>query len=358
MESKYTIEFDKAIPKVLFDNKVSVIFSTYQAGRLMLIGSLDGNKLQQIPIPFKKPMGIAVKANQLAIAGLDEICFFASNTSVVDSLKYNEKKIDQVYVFRGSHNTSSLDIHDISYTKNNQIIGINTLFSCICKFDLTHNFIPIWKPKFISELVPEDRCHLNGLAMLNGKPKFVTALGSTNKKEGWRKDIMESGILVDVDSNEIILDGLAMPHSPTIINNELYLLESGNGRLIKVDVANKSFQVIYEFNKFVRGMKYYKGILFIGQSKIREGSKAFNDLDVVYSSKNAGIIIFDLRTKASFGKITYLDTIEEIYDVDLIEGFCKPAIITRLNEKSKNLIVTPKNIFWRKLKPKQKKKKD
>ena len=353
MESRYTIEFDKEIPKVLFDNKISIIFSTYQAGRLMIIGSVDGFNLQQIPIPFKKPMGIALHKNQLAVAGLDEICFFSGNTSVVDSLKYNEKKIDQVYVFRGAFNTSSLDIHDISYGKKG-IWGVNTLFSCLCTFDVRYNFVPKWKPSFISELIPEDRCHLNGLAMLNGEPKYVTALSSTDDKEGWRKDIMNSGVVIDVVSNEIILDGLAMPHSPTIIDGELYVLESGNGRLIKVDIEKKSYEVIYEFNKFVRGMKYYKGILFIGLSKIREGSKAFNDLDVLYSSKKAGIIVFDLRTKTSFGKITYSDTVEEIYDVDLIEGYCKPAIITRLNKKSKNIIVTPENIFWRKLKEKKK----
>ena len=350
MESKYQIEFDKEIPKVLFDNKLSLIFSTYQAGRLMIIGSSDGVNLLQIPIPFKKPMGIAISGENMAIAGFDEICFFAGNTYVAKSLKNNEK-IDQAFVFRGAYNTSFLDIHDISYGIK-EIWGVNTLFSCICTFDVTHNFVPKWKPSFITELMPEDRCHLNGLAMLNGKPKYVTALSTTNTKDGWRKDIMNTGVVIDVKKNEIIVDGLSMPHSPTIINDELYVLESGNGRLIKVNPENKTFDVIYQFNKFVRGMKHYGGVLFIGLSKIRESSKTFNDLDVIYSSKKAGIIVFDLRTRTSFGQILYDNTVEEIYDVDVIEGYCKPAIITRLNKKSKHVIVTPENVFWRKMKEK------
>jgi len=354
MEPKYNIQFDKEIPKVLHDNKISLVFSTYQASRLMIIGCTDGNILQQIPIPIKKPMGIAIRENELAVAALDEIHFFAGETKLVDSLKYNEKKIDQVYVFRGSYNTSSLDIHDITFC-NNELWGVNTLFSCLCTFSFNSNFIPKWQPYFIDELMPEDRCHLNGLALKNGKPKYVTALSSTNSKEGWRKDIMESGIIMDVESNEIIIDGLAMPHSPTIINDELYVLESGNGRLIKVNTETKSYEVVHEFNKFIRGMKYYGGVLFIGLSKIRENAKAFKDLDVVYSSKKAGVIVFDLRTKTSFGEITYDNTIEEIYDVNIIKGYCKPAIITKLNEKSKNIIVTPERVFWKKKKEKEEK---
>ena len=351
MESKYNIDFDKEIPKILWENKISIIFSTYQAGRLMIIGSSDGYNLQQIPIPFKKPMGITIKGKELAVAGLDEICFFSSNENVVKSIKNNYKNIDHLYIYRGSYNTSSIDIHDISYGEN-EIWGVNTLFSCLCKFDLSHNFVPKWKPNFISDIAPEDRCHLNGLAMLNGKPKYVTALSDTNIKEGWRKDIMNSGVVIDVEKNEIIIDGLSMPHSPTIVNDELYVLESGNGRLIKINTEKKTFDVIYQFNKFVRGMKHYGGVLFIGLSKIRESSKTFNDLDVIYSSKNAGLIVFDLRTKTPFGKIIYNNTIEEIYDVDIIEGYCNPAIITRINKKSKNIIVTPKNIYWRTFKEK------
>ena len=351
MDSKY-IQFDNEVANLLFKNKISILFSTYQANQLMVIGSNDGTHIQQSPIPVEKPMGIAVKNNKLAVATKDEIHFFAKNDELVSSLKNNTGKIDSIYVFRGAYNTGFLDIHDITYAKK-ELWGINTLFSCLCTFDLESNFTKRWSPYFIDKLVPEDRCHLNGLAMKNGKPKYVTALSSTNTKEGWRKNIMENGILMDVEKNDIILEGLAMPHSPTIINNNLYLLESGNGRLIKVSIEKKSFEVIYEFNKFVRGMKYSKGLLFVGVSKIRENSKAFNDLDVVYSSKNAGIIILDMKTKTTRGKITYSEIIEEIYDVNLIEGFCKTGIITRSNEKSKNLIITPNQIFWRDLKNKR-----
>ena len=347
MEDKYNIDFDKEIASVLHKANISIVFSTYQAGRIMVIGSLDGHKLHQIPISFKKPMGIAVEGSKLAVAGLDEVLFFSNNENIVNTIKLNDKNFDTVYVQRGAYNTSSLDIHDIHFG-DGVLWGVNTLFSCICTFDINYNFRPKWKPNFISRLSPEDRCHLNGMAMKDGLPKYVTALSKTDSKEGWREDVMNTGLLMEVPSSEIVLDNLAMPHSPTLINDELYLLESGSGKLLKVNLQEKSYDVIYNFGRFVRGMVHHKGLLIIGASKIRETSKSFEGLDVKENSKNAGIIIFDLRTKTIFGELNYSNTVEEIYDVNIIDGFKKPAIINQLDDRCKEIIVFPKNVYWRK----------
>ena len=355
-KSKLNIIFDKEIPKLLFENNISVIFSTYQAGRLMIIGSLDGYNIHQIPIAYKKPMGIAIEENRIAVASLDEISFFTFNDHVIQSIQPNHENLDRMYLYRASYNTSSLDIHDIDFDQTG-LWGVNTLFSCLCKFTLAYNFSPRWKPHFITEVTPEDRCHLNGLALENGSPKYVSALSSTNVKGGWRKDIMNTGIIMDVEKNEILCNGLGMPHSPRIINGELYFLESARGKLFKWNTEKKQKELIYNFNRFVRGIKHYKGVLFIAFSKIRKTSESFQKVAVKENSKNAGFIIFDLRTRTPFGELLYEDTIDEIYDINIIDGAKKPGIITKLNKKHKNIIVTPKGVFWRKNDKKNDKKK-
>lgn len=347
MEKKLDIKFDPTIPKVLFDNKLTIIFSTYQAGRLMMIGSSDGYNIQQTPITYKKPMGIAVEENRIAIASFDEISFYTSNDHIIDTA--NLKNFDRMYLYRASYNTNTLDIHDIHFDQSG-VWGVNTLFSCLCKFTLQSSFSPRWKPPFITDIVPEDRCHLNGLALENNKPKYVTALSSTDHKDGWREDIMNSGILMDVTTNEILCENLAMPHSPRIINNELYFLESARGKLFKWNSVKKEKELIYNFNRFIRGIKHFKGILFIAFSKIRENSKSFNKVEVKENSKNAGFTIFDLRTKTSFGELLYNTTIDEIYDLNIIEGCHKPGMITKSNKNNKNIIVTPQSVFWKKIK--------
>ena len=161
---------------------------------------------------------------------------------------------------------------------------------------------------------------------------------------------MNSGILMDVTTNEILCENLAMPHSPRIINNELYFLESARGKLFKWNSVKKEKELIYNFNRFIRGIKHFKGILFIAFSKIRESSKSFNKVEVKENSKNAGFTIFDLRTKTSFGDLLYNSTIDEIYDLNIIEGCNKPGMVTRSNKNNKNIITTPQNIFWKKIK--------
>ncbi|WP_083261283.1 TIGR03032 family protein [Crocinitomix algicola] len=343
--SKLQIEFTPSIAEILFDLDITILISTYQAGRVIALGSQDGAKLTQIPFVYKKPMGIAIQDEKLAIATLDEVHFLSSKGDIHKSKKSNEQNFDRFYVHRSTYNTNRLDIHDIEFGKGS-LWGINTAFSCLCKFDINYSFVPKWKPNYITELVPEDRCHLNGLAMVDDVPKYVTALSQTNVKEGWREDIMGSGVLMEVPSGDVLLENLAMPHSPRMIEDELYVLESGAGRLLKVNPDTKTAELIYDFNRFIRGMAYKDGLLFIGASKIRETSKTFNGLAVKENSKHAGVIVFDLRSRTLLGSIDYLTTVDEIFDVQLLEGCHKPALINHKDDRIKEVITTPFGVFW------------
>lgn len=355
MSNKYKITYTDGLPKIFKENNLSIIFSTYQAGRVMVIGSLDGIELNQTPISFKKPMGIAVEESKMAIASLDEVTFFSNNENITETINLNERQFDTVYIQRAVYNTSSIDVHDIHFG-DGVLWGVNTLFSCLTTFDINYNFRPKWKPDFIDALAPEDRCHLNGMAFDGTMPKYVTALSATNTKDGWRENKMGSGVLLEVPSSRKILEGLAMPHSPRIIDGELYVLESGKGTLLKVNPEECTSEVVYDFGCFVRGMSNHNGILFIAKSQIRSTSKDFNDLDVKENSRTAGVIVFDLNKKEVLGQIDYITTVEEIYDVQVIENYLKPVVLTNKSEKYKQVITFPGGVFWRKEKLEEPKK--
>lgn len=347
MSNKYAISHSQGVPAIFKERKISILFSTYQAARVIVVGSTDGEELYQIPISVKKPMGIAVQGSKMAIAGLDDITFFSNNEHIAETINLKDKLFDQVYIQRAVYNTSTLDIHDIHFGEG-VLWGVNTRFSCLATFDINYNFRPKWKPDFITALAPEDRCHLNGMAFEGSMPKYVTALGATDTAEGWRKNKMGGGVLLEVPSSKKILEGLAMPHSPMIINGELYLLESGKGTLLKVDTENCTSEIIFDFGCFVRGMSVFNDLLFIGKSIIRETSKDFNDLAVKENSKRAGILIFDLSKREVIGDIQYENTVEEIYDVQVIEDSLKPVVLSDKSDKYKQVITFPGNVFWRK----------
>jgi uncharacterized protein (TIGR03032 family) len=347
MKNLYDITYTSNIPDLLFKNRFSVLITTYQVGKLIAISSDDGNELVQTPVSLKKPMGIALQGTKMAVACLDEIRFFSSNENVHEVLNTEKTSYDVAFAQRATYHTGILDIHDLEFG-DGMIWGVNTLLSCLAVYDINHSFRPKWKPPFIDSLIPEDRCHLNGMAMEEGIPKYVTALSKTNYKHGWREDKMNSGVLLEVPSGDVLLENLAMPHSPRIYNDKLYFLESGKGNLIEVDRETKSAKKVFNFGCFIRGMAFIENVIVIGKSKIRETSKDFNDLNVKENSTNAGLIFFDILTNEIIGQIDYTATVEEIFDVKVLENTIHPAILTNELETFNQIVTYPGNKFWKK----------
>ena len=197
-------------------------------------------------------------------------------------------------------------------------------------------------------MVSEDRCHLNGMVMVNGKPKYVTALGTTNKPQGWRDNITDGGVLIDVETNETILEGLAMPHSPVIHNGELYMVLSASGEMIKVDVENRSYEVVKQFEGFCRGLTIHKDHAFVGFSKLRKNSSTFAKLLFSDMADFAGIKVIHLPTMAEVGSITYNTSVDEIYEVAILPDTIRPNVLNTINPVYKRALAIPDNTYWAK----------
>ncbi len=281
----------------------------------------------------------------MVLASKDEVILFENSRDLAVHYPNKKNTYDSLWLPRVTFYTGQVDMHDIAFGSDG-IYAINTSFSCLCKVDGNFNFKPIWQPPFIDKLVSEDRCHLNGLVMLEGKPKYVTALGKTNTPQGWRENIVGGGILMDIDTNQIILDGLAMPHSPTIYNNELYLLLSASGEFVKVNVAEKSYEVIKKFDGFCRGLSIYNDYAFIGFSKLRKNSSTFAKLSFSDKANFAGIKIIHLPTNAEVGEIKYQTSVDEIYELKILPNMIRPNILNTINNIHKFSLAIPGNTYW------------
>jgi uncharacterized protein (TIGR03032 family) len=349
MSASFDIVYTQNLPQLLHENSFSIVITTYQAGRLIILGSNDGKELYQTPVSLKKPMGVSLQGNKMAVACFDEIRFFSANEGVHNVINQNhDGKYDQVFLQRATYFTGNLDVHDIEFGEG-LLWGVNTLMSCIGVYDINYSFRPKWKPNFISKIIPEDHCHLNGMALENNVPKYATALSKTDVRQGWRKDKMNSGLLMSVPESTILLEGLSMPHSPRLHEGQLYFLESGKGVLKSYDLNTKRATTVYAFNSFIRGMDIFGNVAVIGKSKIRDTNKDFNDLNISENSLNAGIIVFDLLKKAIIGEINYSSTVEEIYDVKIMKDVRNPAILTDEFELNHDIITLPGNKFWKKV---------
>ena len=230
------------LPALLEQLGISLVVSTYQAGKVIIVRN-DGGKLNTHFRTFSKPMGIAVDNARLTIGGTNTVWYYRNMPAVAQKLD-PAGTYDACFLPRRIHVTGDIDIHELAWGQDNELWVVNTRFCCLCTLDHDHSFYPRWRPPFVSAYAPEDRCHLNGLSVVNGKPKYVTALGETDTAGGWRANKANGGLLMDVDTNEILLRGLSMPHSPRWYRDQGWVLESGQGSIAKVDLQNQTWQTL------------------------------------------------------------------------------------------------------------------
>lgn len=219
---------------------------------------------------------------------------------------------------------------------------VSTRFSCLATLSPDYSFVPRWRPPFITALAAEDRCHLNGLAMAEGQPKFVTALGTTDVRDGWRVDKPHGGCIIDVASSEFVTRGLSMPHSPRWDGGQLWVLESGTGGVVLVDQATGRRQTIAQLLGFTRGLAIVGRVAFIGLSKIRATS-AMDGVPLAERREQlqCGIVALNLDSGEVVGSLEFQSAVEEIFDVQVLPGVRFPEVMGFQKESLLHTFVIP-----------------
>ena len=319
------------LPELLNYTDCTLIISTYQAGKIIFVSAIDTHNLVQLSFGFHRPMGIAATGDQLAVAtrDTDEVLIDIPELSSADPKQFGMH--DRLYVPQTTYFSGEINMHDIAWGDDG-LWGVNTLFSCLVLANNTLSFEPKWFPSFITDSVGEDRCHINGLALEEGKPRYVTALGESNIEKGWRRDKVSGGILIDVEKDEIVLRNLPMPHSPRIYDDALYFLLSSTGELARTTLDAGSFEIIAQLPGFARGMARYQNYLFVGLSRLRKSSPTFADLPIAQRSLFSGFVVLDLQSESIVATFQYENGCEEIYDIQIIPAVHRPGILEKEKE--------------------------
>ena len=323
----------------LREQKISLAFTTYQAGKIFLIGSQPDGRLSIFERTFNRSMGLWATPQTLWMSSLYQLWRFEN--ALTDKQVY--QGYDRLYVPQFGYTTGDLDIHDLAIDDQGKIIFVNTLFSCLATVSQQHSFIPLWQPPFISKLAAEDRCHLNGLAMENGHPRYVTVVAQTDVADGWRDRRRDGGCIIDVQSNEVIVSGLSMPHSPRVYNNRLWVLNSGTGYLGTVDIQEKKFEPLTFCPGYLRGLAFIDNFAIVGLSKPRE-NKTFSglSLDDNLLAKNAearcGLMVIDINTGDIVHWLRISGVVQELYDVAILSGVERPMALGFKSEEIRRTI--------------------
>lgn len=333
------IDASRQFTSWLAEQQASITFTTYQAGKVFFIGLQPSGKLSVFERTFERCMGLYAQGSTLYMSSLYQLWRFEN---VLQKGQTNNG-YDALYVPQVGYITGDLDIHDVVVEPSlNQGLGgvvfVNTLFSCLATISETHSFVPVWQPPFISKLAAEDRCHLNGLALRDGQPAYVTAVSQSDIAEGWREKRSDGGCVIDVQSNQVIASGLSMPHSPRWYKDKLWLLNSGTGEFGYVDTQRGSFEPVAFCPGYLRGLAFSGDFAIVGLSKPRE-NKTFNGLALNerLQSKDVqprcGLMVIDLRSGDIVHSLRLEGVVAELYDIQILSGVrCPMAIGLRTDE--------------------------
>lgn len=324
----------------------SIALTSYQARRLGFIG-FDGARVSPSFHEFADPMGLAQQHNLLALATGGQLTLFANAPMLASHYPARASgRYDALYLPRATYHTGDLRIHDITFG-GGEIWFVNTLFSCLATPSPHYSFEPRWTPPFISKLAAEDRCHLNGVAMIDGAARFVTALGETDSTGGWRANKASGGVLLDVQNCEKILRGLSMPHSPRWHQGKLWMLNSGAGELCVVDTHAGTYTPVCSLPGFLRGLSFVGHYALVGLSQIRQ-TNLFGGLPIKdrFDRLLCGICVIDLRDFRQVGMIEFTSGLHELYEVQFISGVSRPAILLPNDADARRAITSATTAYW------------
>lgn len=312
----------------LAEQNTSLAFTTYQIGKVFFIGLQPTGQLSIFERNFDRCMGMYAEGSRLYLSSLYQLWRFEN---ALESGQIHNG-YDCMYVPQVGYITGDLDIHDLALDDSDKVVFVNTLFNCLATVSEKYSFIPLWKPPFISKLAAEDRCHLNGLAMREGKPNYVTVVSQSDVVDGWRDRRQDGGCLMDINSNEIILRGLSMPHSPRWYQGKLWLLNSGAGFFGYADLERGVFEPVTFCPGYLRGCAFVGDFAIVGTSKARK-TKTFSGLALDENLRlrdaetRCGLLVIDLRTGDIVHWLRIEGVVEELYDVVILPGVQRPMAV-------------------------------
>ena len=329
-EEKFALTTSRGFSGWLHQMGGSLAFTTYQAGKVLFIGLNPDGRLSIFERSFPRCMGLAVSENGRTILMATHYQLYRFDNILPTGQRQGQ--YDAVYAPHQTWITGDIDIHDVEIDKKGEPVFINTLFNCVATVGNGASFKPLWQPPFISKLAAEDRCHLNGLATEDGAPKYVTCVSRSDASDGWRDRRADGGLVIDVTNDNIVAEGLSMPHSPRLYEGKLWLLNSGTGYFGWLDPKNGKFNPVTFCPGYARGLTLVNNYAVIGLSQSRD-NKTFQGLPLNDALKDkdvdarCGLLIVDLNTGDAVEWVRIEGVVQELFDVAFLPNVRTPSAI-------------------------------
>jgi uncharacterized protein (TIGR03032 family) len=330
---------DPGFPAWLAAHDLSIACTTYQTGKLLLLGRHPEGRLSVFERNFTRCMGLWADGQTLWLSTEYQL-WRLENMLRPGGM---HQGYDRLYVPKEGITTGDLDVHDVAIEKSGRLVFVATGFNCLATVDRRYSFSPLWRPPFVSALVAEDRCHLNGLALDAGAARFATAVSTDDMRDGWRANRTGGGVVVEIPSGEVVARGLSMPHSPRMHAGELWLLNSGTGYFGRIARESGEFEPIAFCPGYLRGLAVVDGFAIVGLSAARD-RRNFGGLplDAALAERKedarCGLRVIELATGRTVHSVDFKGLVTELYDVAVLQGVVRPMALGFRSDEIKQII--------------------
>ena len=274
--------------------------------RTLLATAMADDKVLQLnygvwsSVSQKQPKALALNTDtqKFSISNLD-------GTNVYSNYNGN-------LLFSYPHNDSSYHMAALLY--DDSVCVSSFANNCVFKFNQNGSSVD-WQ--WVDENGAKRKLMINGISYSQYTLQYVTALAEDTVDIPWRNSARESkGILFDAFNNQVIFDNLFLPHTPLVINNDVFFLNSGHGEICRWTIGSASYDVIANAGAWVRGMcQIADDYLVIGVSQGR--NTGFPEL-TVNPLAQPGLFIVQIST-GNLVEFESLD-VKEIFDLSILNA--------------------------------------
>ena len=322
----------------LAERRISLAFTTGASGRLVLVGPGSAGTLSLFLRGFDGAYGLHGNGQSLLLGGAFQIWRLENTVAPAKSAS----GYDRLFVPRLAHTTGEVRAGDVAFAADGSILFANTLFSCVAAASAEFSFVPVWRPPFVTRLVPEDRCHLTGFALEDGLLRYASAAAASDSPRGWERGIANAGLVIDAASDAVVAAGLALPVAPRLRDGRLWLDEAASGLFGFVHVASGTFEEVAFCPGWLSGLAFVDGFAVVATSTARDGRgigglPLERNLETYGAKPQTAVCAVDLAR----GEVAHwirFDGLAEIRDVAVLAETVRPAALGLAGEDIRRVL--------------------
>lgn len=206
-----------------------------------------------------------------------------------------------------------MDLHDLLWTQDGLYV-VCTKINAVVLLDAQWKEVRRW-----TVAGEPDSVHLNSVALVDGRP-VASIFGRFATYRGYKEGTRSAGCVIDLETDETLVQGLSQPHSLRVVDKQLWLCDSEAHRLCIYEDGKLAME--RDCGGYARGLLVDDDVVYVGLSASRHGGGG---------QSSAEVLVLERGSLRELDRIV-LDA-PEIYDI-LDVGVMEPAVLAAVVEEN------------------------